>query len=175
MLLRDVDSILVAGDAALAECDAMASLVYSLVPDSWECWRMMLFSAFLAFCDRVIYPSYATASGLLGLSPLEDQAISGALMWVFGTLIYLVPAVAITVQILMPRQSRERPRADRPASSHDTAIEFPQTRRIADVRDFSSCFQLGCQFCSGENVLVAAATSTTETDGAANFRLISGH
>mgnify|MGYP001546642265 CR=1 FL=1 len=58
-------------------------------------------SAFLIFSDRLLYPSYAAAR-LLGVSPREDQAIAGAIMWVPGSLIYLVPAVKIAVQLLSP-------------------------------------------------------------------------
>jgi putative membrane protein len=38
-------------------------------------------SAILAFSDRVIYPSYLSADGGFHLSPLQDQALAGALMW----------------------------------------------------------------------------------------------
>ena len=58
-------------------------------------------SAFLAFCDRVVYRSYA-AGHLAGVSPLRDQEFAGALMWVCITFIYLVPAVVITIQLLSP-------------------------------------------------------------------------
>ena len=40
--------------------------------------------------------------GIFDLSPLQDQEFAGALMWVSVTLIYLIPAVIITVQILSP-------------------------------------------------------------------------
>ena len=59
-------------------------------------------SAFLVFCNRVVYPSYLSAPRLLGVSALHDQQCAGALMWVSVTLIYLVPAAAITVQLLSP-------------------------------------------------------------------------
>jgi putative membrane protein len=61
--------------------------------------------AFLIFCDRVVYPSYAVAPRLFGISSLEDQAIAGALMWVFGTFIYTIPAIIITVRLLSPRDA----------------------------------------------------------------------
>jgi putative membrane protein len=61
-----------------------------------------ILSAFLAFCGRVVYPSYLAAPRLLDLSPLQDQECAGALMWVSVTFIYLIPAVIITVQILSP-------------------------------------------------------------------------
>jgi cytochrome c oxidase assembly factor CtaG len=59
-------------------------------------------SAVLAFSDRVLYPAYAFPVPVLGISPLDDQARAGALMWVFGTFVYLVPAVVISIQMLSP-------------------------------------------------------------------------
>jgi putative membrane protein len=56
--------------------------------------------AFLTFCDRVLYPSYASAPMILHISPLEDQVFAGGLMWVFGTFVYAVPAVILTVRLL---------------------------------------------------------------------------
>ena len=90
----------------------------------WPRWSIPLYlflgtiandivSAFLALYDRVLYPSYASTPRLFNISPLDDQAFAGAMMWVFGTFVYLVPAVAITMQILSPAgthrqlQSRE--------------------------------------------------------------------
>ena len=64
-------------------------------------------SAFLAFCDRIVYPHYLTAAPLFHLSPMEDQQLAGALMWVVVTIAYLIPAVVITVQILGPRITEE--------------------------------------------------------------------
>jgi putative membrane protein len=62
-------------------------------------------SAFLVFCNRVVYPSYLSTPRLLSVSALDDQQCAGALMWVSVTLIYLVPAAAITVQLLSPRRT----------------------------------------------------------------------
>jgi cytochrome c oxidase assembly factor CtaG len=59
-------------------------------------------SAFLVFCDRVVYPSYLAAPRLVDMSALRDQQCAGALMWVAVTLIYIVPAVAITLELLSP-------------------------------------------------------------------------
>jgi cytochrome c oxidase assembly factor CtaG len=65
-------------------------------------------SAFLVFCDRVVYPSYLSAPRLWNVSPLYDQQCAGALMWVSVTLIYVVPAVVITIQLLSPPQTYPR-------------------------------------------------------------------
>lgn len=61
-----------------------------------------ILSAFLVFCDRVVYPSYLSAPRLFDLSPLQDQQCAGALMWVSVTVAYLLPAAVITVKILSP-------------------------------------------------------------------------
>jgi cytochrome c oxidase assembly factor CtaG len=61
-----------------------------------------ILSAFLAFCNRVVYPSYLSTFQLGSLSPLQDQECAGALMWVWVTIAYLIPAVVITIQILSP-------------------------------------------------------------------------
>jgi cytochrome c oxidase assembly factor CtaG len=61
-----------------------------------------ILSAFLAFCNRVVYPSYLSATQLGDWSPLQDQECAGALMWVWVTFAYLIPAVVITIQILSP-------------------------------------------------------------------------
>ena len=63
-------------------------------------------SAFLAFCGRVVYAHHRAAPMLLQLSPLEDQQSAGALMWLWVTIAYLVPAVAITLRLLSPRAQR---------------------------------------------------------------------
>ena len=77
----------------------------------WPGWSIPLYlflgtlpggalGAFLTFCDRVLYPSYAAAPVIFHVSPLEDQVLAGALMWVFGTFVYMVPAVILTVRFL---------------------------------------------------------------------------
>lgn len=61
-------------------------------------------SGFLTFCDRVVYASYISAPRVFGLSALEDQECAAALMWVAVTIIFLVPAVLVTLKILAPRK-----------------------------------------------------------------------
>jgi cytochrome c oxidase assembly factor CtaG len=75
----------------------------------WPRWAMIPYlllgdilntalSAFLVFSDRILYPSYA-AIAASGLAAKEDQAAAGAIMWVPGSIVYLVPAVAIAVRL----------------------------------------------------------------------------
>jgi putative membrane protein len=61
-------------------------------------------SAFLTFCDRVVYPHYAAAHLLFDFSPLGDQEFAGALMWVWVTFVYLIPAIVVTLQMLSPQR-----------------------------------------------------------------------
>jgi len=63
-------------------------------------------SAFLAFCGHVVYRPYLSAQGAFGLSPLEDQALAGALMWVTATFAYLVPALVVTSQLISGERRR---------------------------------------------------------------------
>ena len=79
----------------------------------WARWSIPLYlfcatlpcdalSGFLTFCDRVVYSSYLSAPRILNNSPLQDQECAAALMWVCVTIIFLVPAAIITIQILSP-------------------------------------------------------------------------
>jgi cytochrome c oxidase assembly factor CtaG/polyferredoxin len=63
-------------------------------------------AAVLSFADRVIYPSYAAGPRVFGLSALGDQAAAGALMWVIGSIFYLVPLAAIAIHLLSPQSRR---------------------------------------------------------------------
>jgi putative membrane protein len=65
-----------------------------------------ILSAFLTFCGRVVYPSYASTARFFSFSPLQDQECAGALMWVCVTFAYLIPAIVITVQILSPGRAQ---------------------------------------------------------------------
>jgi cytochrome c oxidase assembly factor CtaG/polyferredoxin len=57
-------------------------------------------SALLAFSGKVLYPHYAAVPRLAGFSALDDQATAAALMWVPGSLLFLVPLACLVVQLL---------------------------------------------------------------------------
>ena len=71
-------------------------------------------SAYLTFCDRVVYASYLDVPHALDTTALQDQQLAGALMWVSITFAYLVPAVILAIQLLSPRGRRD----PGPASTH---------------------------------------------------------
>jgi putative membrane protein len=58
-------------------------------------------SAFLCFSGRLIYPTYALKERPFGIDALKDQIGAGAFMWVFGSLVFVVPAILLIVDILM--------------------------------------------------------------------------
>ena len=62
-------------------------------------------AASLTFASTVLYPSYVGAARLYGISALGDQAAAGALMWVIGSIVYLVPLAAIAIRLLSPQSS----------------------------------------------------------------------
>ena len=106
----------------------------------WPRWAMIPYlfladfqntalAAFLIFCDRVVYPSYAVAPRLLNLSPLEDQAAAGAVMWVPGSVAYLIPIGLIAIQALSSR------RGVRPSSLR---VELP----VIQPKQFSRSFPI---------------------------------
>jgi putative membrane protein len=81
----------------------------------WPRWSIPLYlfcatlpcdvlSGFLAFCDRVVYTSYLSAPRAFDISPLQDQQFAAALMWVAVTIIFLIPAVIVTIHLLSPQR-----------------------------------------------------------------------
>src|SRR5262249_45812384 len=88
-----------------AQCARWGMIPYLFLAD----FQNTALAAFLIFCDRVIYPSYATAPRLLNLSPLEDQAAAGAVMWVPGSVAYLIPIGLLTIQALGSGRRAVRP------------------------------------------------------------------
>jgi putative membrane protein len=82
----------------------------------WPRWSVPLYlflgtfpcdalSGFLAFCDRVVYTPYLRAPQILTSSPLQDQQFAAALMWTCTTIIFLVAAAIVTIQILSPKNA----------------------------------------------------------------------
>jgi len=103
----------------------------------WPRWAMLPYllaadvansalSALFSFSDQVLYPTYAAAPRLSATSAHADQSAAGALMWLFGSLGFLVPAGAIAIRLLSPPLARP---GERPAEHRDEA-----TRALALAR-----------------------------------------
>jgi hypothetical protein len=50
--------------------------------------------------DRLLYLSYAFVDPLFWLDALKDQIAAGAFRWVFGSLMFLVPAIYLTARLM---------------------------------------------------------------------------
>ncbi len=80
----------------------------------WPRWTMIpyllladgqntILSALLTFSDRIIYPYYETVPRMAGITPLSDQITAGLIMWVPGSLFFLIPAAMILFNLLSSR------------------------------------------------------------------------
>src|SRR5262245_30323177 len=72
----------------------------------WPLWSIPLYllaadivntvlCAFLTFSVRVLYLSYENVPRLFGTTALSDQVTAGVIMWVPGSLAFLIPAVVV--------------------------------------------------------------------------------
>jgi ferredoxin len=59
-------------------------------------------SAFFVFSGRLLYPSYEAAR-LSSFSAQDDQIVAGLIMWVPGSLVYVVPAFVFAMRLLARR------------------------------------------------------------------------
>jgi len=86
----------------------------------WPRWTMVpylllgdvqnnVLSAILTFSDRVIYPYYGSVPRIAELTPLDDQIAAGVIMWVPGSLLFLIPAAAIVFNLLSCRYRKLDP------------------------------------------------------------------
>ena len=83
---------------SVARWPRWAMLPYLLLADG----QNTILAALFMFSDRVIYPYYATIPRVAGFTPLGDQIVAGAIMWVPGSLFYLVPGALIIFRMLAP-------------------------------------------------------------------------
>ncbi|MGB7548082.1 MAG: cytochrome c oxidase assembly protein [Terracidiphilus sp.] len=67
---------------------------------------MTALSAFLAFCNRAVYPYYIEHPNPFQIAPLPDQILGAIIMWVVGSFGFLIPAVIITFELLQPSSNR---------------------------------------------------------------------
>jgi cytochrome c oxidase assembly factor CtaG len=68
-------------------------------------------SAFLAFYGRPVYRFYVDQPNSFHVSPLEDQVLGAVIMWVLGSLAFLIPAMLLTVRLLTPSTRMQQARS----------------------------------------------------------------
>jgi cytochrome c oxidase assembly factor CtaG/polyferredoxin len=87
---------------------------------AWPLWVLLpyllladvsntVLSALLAFSDRAIYPHYLEVPRFDAGTALDDQSVAGVIMWVPGSVAYLVPMFAIGVRYLFGEETRGKP------------------------------------------------------------------
>jgi cytochrome c oxidase assembly factor CtaG/polyferredoxin len=88
----------------------------------WSLWLLMpyliladvqntLLSAWLTFSSAPLYAYYAQVPRLGNITPVDDQAAAGVIMWVPGSLVFLAPLFAIGLRLLYGQASGTRERA----------------------------------------------------------------
>ena len=93
-------------------------------------------SAFLAFCGRPMYSYYTARPNGFGIDPMADQVCGAVIMWVIGSLVFLVPAMLITVRLLQQNSKLHRPNTAReiaPARNRHP-VEVPSTVDVASEK-----------------------------------------
>lgn len=74
---------------------------------------MVVVAAFVTLADAVLYPHYAAAPRLWGISPLQDQKIGGVIMWVPGHSVFLVALTIVFFRWANDSSGEPEGRADR--------------------------------------------------------------
>jgi cytochrome c oxidase assembly factor CtaG len=96
-------------------------------------------AALLTFANRVLYPYYQDVPRIGGISALEDQAAAGVLMWVPGSLAFLLPLFVIGVQLMTGVNSVRAAHAAQRSKRRDLPLtplrcvrssDSPETSRI---------------------------------------------
>ena len=72
-------------------------------------------AATFIFANKILYPSYAN-NAFGGINPRTDQSFAGGIMWVPGSVFYLLPAVVIATRLVGGAPSGW-PRRERPPAS----------------------------------------------------------
>ena len=93
------------------------------LPEPAQCLYLFLESlpptilgAVITFASSALYPTYAAAPRVWGLSPLVDQQLGGLIMWIPGGLVFFAVMSVIFISWLN-RDEREQ--------SHDTRQATP--------------------------------------------------
>jgi cytochrome c oxidase assembly factor CtaG/ferredoxin len=94
-------------------------------------------SVVFVFSNALIYPSYGAVRAS-SMSAHSDQTLAGLLMWVPGSIVYLVPAAALTMAVLSSDRLKREPMMERVKRKPKTASPWwwkqsPHLRRIAQV------------------------------------------
>ena len=111
----------------MARTPRLAIVLYLFLAD----FQNTALSAFLIFYERILYPTYQTVPRITGMSALEDQAAAGAIMWVVGSIFFLVPVGLITMTMLSTRRVSKSRITKSSAADSPSRSDVPQRLRAA--------------------------------------------
>ena len=127
----------------------------------WPRWAMVpylliadiqntVLAGFLTFSENILYPTYANAPRISSLSAIDDQTGAGAVMWVPGSIAFLVPAGIIVMSYLSPKRPRPSVvRAPLPPSPPRLPFDLLRTPVIGNIlrwkpfRPLAQCLLFG--------------------------------
>ena len=64
--------------------------------------------ATLTFASYPVYSAYSEGPGMWGLSAMQDQQLAGLIMWVPGSLLYVVPMLLFLVRLVQQEEREAR-------------------------------------------------------------------
>lgn len=110
----------------------------------WPLWSLPIYllaadlintalSATLTFSDHVLYPTYVHVPRLFAPTALSDQATAGVIMWIPGSLAFMIPAVTLAIRLLSPTALLNRPGTTLAKAPAVSRIKRPPTRDKARV------------------------------------------
>ena len=74
----------------------------------------MLLGVALSFAEAPIYPYYETVPRLYGISVMDDQVWGGLIMWIPGSMMYVIAALALLARLLSSAEQQARTRRPHP-------------------------------------------------------------
>ncbi len=145
---------------------------YPLTP-RWSRWLLFpyliladvqntVLAALFTFSSTVLYPHYLQVPRLAGISALADQAGAGVIMWVPGSLAFLLPLFALGVKLLgrQPQVKPQRAQA-RPAELVSSIPGIRSTRHLHGVFARQPTLLAGVPFVPASALLGEDGAATT--------------
>ena len=74
----------------------------------------LLLGVTLSFAETPIYPYYESVPRLYGLSVMDDQVWGGLIMWIPGSMMYVIAALALLARLLVSAEHKARVRKPHP-------------------------------------------------------------
>ena len=119
----------------------------------WQTAQNTVLAAWLCFSPAVLYPYYSHVPRLDGMSALDDQAAAGVLMWVPGSIAFLLPLFWIGVQL-----------SDSIRIARSSAI-VPRRPRVSTLRPLPQLPIIGAR----QPALTARRLTSTRSASSADF------